>query len=82
MSEKDFMRALLRAREVESEDNEPPGTESEGDAAYRTAPRPLLRLRCFACEGSGKLWVTDAIRPGGRFARCVACHGTGRVDVK
>jgi hypothetical protein len=82
MAEKVPMRALLRARETESEDGDPPGTELEGDDAYQPAPRSLLRLRCFACEGSGKLWVSDAIRPGGRFARCVACHGTGRVDVK
>ena len=80
MAEKALMRALLHARETEDDDQ--PERELDGDDDYQPAPRPLLRLRCFACEGSGKLWVTDAIRPGGRFARCVACHGTGRVDVK
>lgn len=79
MAEKAPMRALLRARETESEDDDQP--ESDGDD-YQTAPKPLLRLRCFACAGSGKLWVTDENNPGGRFARCVACHGTGRVDVR
>jgi hypothetical protein len=74
------MRALLRARE--SEDDDPSERKPDRDDEYQPAPKPLFRLRCFACEGTGKLWVTDAICPGGRLARCVACHGTGRVDVK
>ena len=82
MAEKGLMRMLLRARETESEDDDRPDTEPDSDHEYQPAPKSLLRLRCYACEGSGKLWVTDAVRPGGRFARCVACHGTGRVAVK
>jgi hypothetical protein len=76
------MQALLWARDTESDDGGRPENQINSDDRYQPAPKPLLRLRCFACAGSGKLWVTEASSPGGRPARCVACHGTGRVDVK
>jgi hypothetical protein len=77
------MRALLRARDTESdEDEQPEGDDAGGDKRYLPKPKPLLRMRCFACAGTGKLWVIDSISPNGRVARCVACRGTGRVEVK
>lgn len=76
------MQVLLRARETESDDDDPPADRADYDVAYTPAPSTLFFLRCFACAGTGNLWVTDAICPGGRPARCVACHGTGRVEVK
>ena len=81
VAEKTCMQVLLRARETEA-DNDQPGGRADPDVDYEPAPRALFGLRCFACAGTGKLWVTDAICPGGRPARCVACHGTGRVEVK
>jgi len=79
MAEKAPMRALLRARETESEDDDRLDSEPHSDD---DSPKPFLRLRCFACAGTGKLWVSDENSPRGRQARCVACGGTGRVDVK
>ena len=82
VAEKVSMQVLPRARETESDDDDQPSNRAENAVEYEPAPRPLLRLRCFACAGTGELWVTDATCPGGRSARCVACHGTGRVEVK
>ena len=82
MAEKACMPVLLRARETESDDDDKAAGKAEHDVEYEPAPRPLLRLRCFACSGTGELWVTDATCPQGRSARCVACHGTGRIEVK
>jgi hypothetical protein len=76
------MQVLLRARETESDDDDQPSDEAENDLAYEPAARPLFSLRCFACAGTGELWVTDAVWSAGRSVRCVACHGTGRVEVK
>jgi len=82
LAEKTSMQVLLRARETESDDDDQPVGRAGSVVDYKPAPTALFRLRCFACAGSGNLWVTDAICPGGRPARCVACHGTGRVEVK
>jgi hypothetical protein len=82
MAEKACMRALLRARDTESDDGDQPDDDSGSDDKYQRTPKPLLRMRCFACAGTGKLWVTDANAPDGRLAQCIACHGAGRVKVK
>ncbi|HEX7501050.1 MAG TPA: hypothetical protein VF524_12210 [Polyangia bacterium] len=82
VAEKASMQILLRARETESDDDDQPDDKAESAVEYEPAPKPLLRLRCFACAGTGELWVTDATCPLGRSARCVACHGTGHVEVK
>ncbi len=57
------MRAFLRVRDAESDDGDQPGGKIGGGDGYQPASRPLLRLRCFACAGSGTLWVSDAINP-------------------
>ena len=82
MAEKAPMRALLYARETESDDGGQCDSEPGSGDDYRPTPKPFLRLRCFACAGSGKLWITDENSPRGRPARCVACRGMGRVDVR
>lgn len=81
-AEKTPMQVLLRARETESDDDDQPADEAEDDVAYEPVARRLFSLRCFACAGTGVLWITDAVCPVGRSVRCVACHGTGRVEVK
>jgi hypothetical protein len=82
MTEKAPMRVLLRARDTESDDDELPDGDASENEQYRPKPKPLLRMRCFACAGTGNLWIVDSISPSGRYARCVACCGTGRVEVK
>jgi len=82
LAEKTSMQVLLRARETESDDDEPQSRRADHGIDYHSVPKALFSLRCFACAGTGKLWVTHAACPGGQPARCVACHGTGRVKVR
>jgi hypothetical protein len=82
LAEKTSMQVLLRARETEPDDDDQPAGRAANNSGYQPAPRALFCLRCFACAGTGKLWVTHAACPGGQPARCVACHGTGRVKVR
>jgi hypothetical protein len=83
--------ALLWARETSGPDDDGPWNGDDGDArradedaANDNGPlaKTLLRMRCFACGGSGRLEVTDEGCPRGRTVRCVACHGRGRVFLK
>jgi len=80
--------ALLWARETsDSDDDGPRNGDAEGadpDAANDNGPlaKTLLRMRCFACGGSGRLEIADEDCPRGRTVRCVACHGKGRVLLK
>jgi len=46
---------------------------------YRLRFLERLRLPCYVCEGSGRLFVVDPVWPRGRFARCVACLGQGKL---
>ncbi len=69
------MKALLRVREPsESEDD-----DGEVDS-YR--PKAVLRLRCYACAGTGKLELLEQGERQGRIVRCIACGGSGKVEVK
>jgi len=81
VTEKACMQALLRAEDGEPDDEQQPEGDSSAQA-YRPTPKPILRMRCYACAGSGKIRVTDSSSLAGRQARCVACRGTGRVEVK
>jgi hypothetical protein len=74
LSEKDSMKALLRAREQ---------TESDDDEqADHYRPKAVLRMRCYACAGSGKLELTFEGERKGRLVRCIACDGSGKVAVE
>jgi len=72
------MSLPLRIRDGEA------GDESDDDPEfepYEVKPPPTLRLRCYACAGRGKLWVTDEHWTRGRQARCIACLGSGWVTI-
>jgi len=72
------MRALVRAREQTDESDDEPDPRR-----YQPKPRQVLRMRCYACAGTGKLEVIDdPSRRVGRIVRCIACRGTGQVVVK
>jgi hypothetical protein len=78
LAEKACMKALLRAREqTESDDDR----DDDPQPADRYCPRPVLRMRCYACAGSGKQEILDPATRIGRIVRCIACRGTGRVTV-
>jgi DnaJ-class molecular chaperone len=78
------MNVLCRACEqIESDDDEQ-RDRSDPDG-YKNKPRRVLRMRCYACAGTGMLEVVfhrfHRGDPGrsGRVVRCIACQGTGRV---
>ena len=73
------MKLFRRIREGESDDDEP--AIAPQDEPYEPAPSAPLRLRCYACAGGGRLWVTDERWPRGRQARCIACQGSGGVTI-
>ncbi len=75
LAEKDSMKALLRARE---------STESDEDDEQEDGhqPKAVLRMRCYACGGRGKLELVEQGDRTGRIVRCIACGGTGKVLVK
>lgn len=81
MTEMACMRALLRARDTEFDDDNKPDDDAGSDDECQPTPKPVLGLRCFPCAGRGELWVTDENYPSGRSVRCVVCNGTGRVDI-
>jgi hypothetical protein len=75
LAENEGMKALLRAREqTESDDDD--------EQADHYRPRAVLRMRCYACAGSGKLELTFEGEKKGRLVRCIACDGSGKVAVE
>jgi hypothetical protein len=73
------MKALLRVRDQpESEDHK----DDESEQKERGWERPVLRMRCYACAGSGRLEVVGKGARRGRIVRCIACGGTGKVTVE
>jgi hypothetical protein len=75
LAEKNRMKGLLRVREPnESEDDDDDQVDS-----YR--PNAVLRLRCYACAGTGKLELLEQGERQGRIVRCIACGGSGKVEV-
>ncbi len=74
------LRALPRAREqTESQDDD----GKDGDDAAASVPyqakRKLLKMRCYACAGSGRLELLEGGASNGRIVRCIACGGTGKI---
>jgi hypothetical protein len=73
-----LLRVLLWAREPTDSDD---GDSDRRRERHETPKRGLLRMRCYACAGSGRLeMVDDPTRPA-RQVRCIACRGTGRVTI-
>jgi hypothetical protein len=80
------MSLLLHIRDGGSDGESDGRSDDEFDdipesEPYETKPPPTSRLRCYACAGRGKLWVTDEHWPRGRYARCIACLGSGHVTI-
>jgi hypothetical protein len=76
------MRLLLRAREnSESDDDHHRSDDDNRNPCGKRKP-PELLLRCFACAGSGTLWVNDREIKDERPVRCVVCRGKGRVVLR
>ncbi len=71
------MRLLLRAREETESDDEDDAPKQD-----RYRPKPVLRMRCYACAGSGKLEIVEKGARTGKIVRCIACGGTGKVIVE
>jgi hypothetical protein len=76
------MNLLLRVQRIrDGEADDDPDDDDPEPEPYESKSRPTLCMRCYACAGCGKLWVTDELWPRGRQTRCVACLGTGRVTI-
>jgi len=75
LAEKDSMKALLRALE-------PAGSDDDDEQPEHYRPKAVLRMRCYACAGSGRLEVIEEGESQGRVVRCIACGGTGKVAVE
>lgn len=74
------LRALLWAREqTESHDDEGKHDDDAAASVAYQAKRKLLKMRCYACAGSGRLELLELGANTGRVVRCVACGGTGRI---
>jgi DnaJ-class molecular chaperone len=76
------LRNNLAKDSSESDDEDCPDDETRKPYLPRRVSPFRLRLRCYACNGSGKLWVRDQVFPSGREAPCVVCRGSGRVPLK
>ncbi len=76
LAENSSMKALLRARETTEPDDD------DGEKAEGYQPKAVIRLRCYACAGSGWLELVEQGEREGRLVRCVACGGSGKVAVK
>jgi hypothetical protein len=74
------LRALLRAREqTESQDDEGGGDDDAPAAKAYRAKQKLLKMRCYACAGSGRIELLENGASMGRLVRCIACGGTGKI---
>jgi DnaJ-class molecular chaperone len=74
------LRALLGAREqTESQDDEVEGDDDAAASKARQARRKLLKMRCYACAGSGRIELLENGARIGRLVRCIACGGTGKI---
>jgi len=77
------LRALLWAREQTESGGD--DRDDDGNASIPpTSPskRKLLRMRCYACAGTGRLELVENRAKPGRVVRCIACGGTGKIAVE
>ncbi len=76
------LRALSWAREQtdSNDDEEKRDDDAAASVAYQ-AKRKLLKMRCYACAGSGRLELLELGADTGRIVRCVACGGTGKITM-
>lgn len=77
------LRALLGAREqTESQDDDGEGDDDAAPSKAHQAKRKLLKMRCYACAGSGRIELLEIGANVGRIVRCIACGGTGKISVE
>lgn len=78
------MDVPARAREPSDDDDDDFFAPEKSWAFRRSRLTFLTRLRvpCYVCQGSGRLWVIDELYPRGRFVRCVACRGKRTMVVR
>jgi hypothetical protein len=74
------LRALLGAREqTESEDDNSEGDDDAAASKAYRAKQKLLKMRCYACAGSGRIELLENGASIGRLVRCIACGGAGKI---
>jgi hypothetical protein len=86
-SENVHMDVPARAREPSDDDDDDDDDFFSPEKSWSVRRAPLtfftrLRVPCYVCEGSGRLWMTDELHPRGRFVRCVACRGRRTMLVR